>query len=367
MLRPAALACVLVMCGSACGGKAAKPAASAPTQPTAAAATVAPEPTPAEAPAPVDPWPSTKDGAVWTVVAWEMNDHDADAALKTAGLSTSPRAEPKTGRVEAVDVTGATTGWKASVTFDKATGKVESIVVKGDSVTVEEAHAARARLEGRFGAPKETRVHSSRQWETKAIEIQGDRPSWRVTQSLMRAGDAKSNVEWPSLSSLSWGMPLAAGKAAMKAAGFVPEKVPKPPPPPPPPPPKGRAKKPAPPPKPAKGATPPGVPKGAKVVELTFKKSEEHVQLSVIDKTGLYKVAVGQDVTDRKVAERRASEASSGLGSASSEAETETTVWRDAKTDARLQITGFQGQRIVVETYSNPAQAPESAPAAPKK
>jgi hypothetical protein len=340
---------------TACGGgaKTAAPPKPRPVAPPVVA-TAEPEPPPA----PSEPWPAPKASAAWSVVDWTMNDHDAEEALKAAGLTPQRLMDPS-GRVVSVDVASAMTGWKATVTFDESSGKVSSVIVRGDPVTIEAAQSARARLEGRFGAPKETKIHRSRQWGKKAVEIEGDKPSWRITQSLMREGKEKGAVEWPSLA-LTWGMSPAAVSAAMKASGYSIEKTT----------PALTASAPA-----AKNAKkgrskaktlasskpplPPGAPRGAKVVELAFKKAEERVVVSIVDKTGLFKIGVGQDVADRNTAEQRAALAAKGLGAALSEAETETSIWHDAKADVRLTITGFQGQRIVVETYQSPETVEE--------
>jgi hypothetical protein len=352
MRRAVALACALVV-GSACGGSATPPPRTSP------AAETRQETGPADPAAPreVPPWPETEPGAVWTVLTWDMNDAEAEAALRGVGLSPEPRTDDKGGRVESLTVPGAASGWKASVTFAADTGKVDAIVVRGDPVSPEAARDERKDLEERFGTPTETRVRWSKQCGKKAVAIEGARPSWRITQTLLReteanepseASEAKGPVEWPSLS-LSWGMPVKAARAAMKAAGFVPEKLPKLEEPPPP---KPRAKKTRKPrPKKEKPPPVPGLPPGAKLVELGFKKGDEHVQLSLVDKTGLYKVAVGKDVPDRKTAEERARDAALDLGACLSEAETEATTFRDAKAEVELKITGFQGQRIVYERY----------------
>jgi hypothetical protein len=328
-----------------CGG-ADKPApqAARPSPPATASA-----PAPAEpAPEPVEPWPSTKPGAAWTVVEWTMTDRDAAEALKQAGFDPRPRTDPATGRVEAVDVVSTLNGWKASIAFDAKTNQIETVTVRGDPATIPQAHAERASLEQRFGAPVETHVHWSKQCANdKAIEIEGPIPAWRVTQSLTRQGDAKTAVDWPSLETLTWGLPFAAVGPTMKRAGFVPEKLP---PPPKPPPSSGKKalKKTPPPPK-----VPP--PKGGKLVEIGFKKGEQHVRLGILEKNGLQQVAVGQDVADRKSAERRANDALGSLGSCLSEAETESSSFRDATADVKLNITGFQGQRVVFESYKNPS------------
>jgi hypothetical protein len=306
------------------------------------------DPTPPAPPAPPEPWPATRSGASWSVVEWTMNASECETALKDARLTPELRTNSKTGRVEALEVKGMEAGWKATIAFDEATTKVRSVVVRGDSITIESARRERARLDERLGAPKETSIHRSRQWETKAVEISGDRPSWRVTQSLLRSGDAKTNVEWPTLSSLAWGMSVAQTTAAMKTAGFAPEKIP---PPPKPKPPSGKR---TPPKKPEKPILPPTAPRGAKLVELTFKKGEEHVLVALVDKTGLFKVSIAQDASDRKTAERRASELAKDLGPALSEAETESSLWETPTAIVRLSITGFQGQRIVFESYRNP-------------
>ena len=65
-------------------------------------------------------------------------------------------------------------------------------------------------------------------------------------------------------------------------------------------------------------------------------------------------MSVGQDVSDRPAAERRAAELAKGLGSALSEAETESSLWQSPLAVVRLSITGFQGQRIVFESYRDP-------------
>ena len=55
-----------------------------------------------------------------------MNDSgEVASALQGAGLEPATRSYPKTGRVEAVDVGGAASGWKASVSFDDDTGRSE--------------------------------------------------------------------------------------------------------------------------------------------------------------------------------------------------------------------------------------------------
>lgn len=297
-------------------------------------------------PEPVDPWPATpKPGAAWLVVDWSMTDRDASDALERAGLRAQPRSDPANGRVEALDVASPLAGWKAQITFDAATNKVGTIVVRGDPATIAQAHAERAKLEERFGAPVETHVHWSKQCANdRAIEIEGPNPAWRVTQSLVRAGDAKTPVDWPSLKELTWGLPIAAVTSAMKSAGFVTEKVP--PPPKPPKPPKATKTK------PPKKKEPP--PKGGKLALLTFKKNDQHVKLGVLEKAGLQSVAIGQDVADRKAAEKRANDALGNLGSCLSEAETEASSFRDAAADVKITITGFQGQRVVFESYSLP-------------
>jgi hypothetical protein len=164
----------------------------------------------------------------------------------------------------------------------------------------------------------------------------------------MRANEEKSAVECPSVS-LTWGMPLTAARAAMTAAAFTREKIPGPPPSKSPP----QKKKPKPKPPAASTAKPP-----PKEIELAFKKGDAHVQLSIVEKAGLSKVSIGQDVADRQTAERRANEALSGVGTCLSEAETETTAFRDASADVQLSITGFQGQRVVFESYRNPDAEP---------
>lgn len=301
----------------------------------------------AAAPEPVDPWPSTRPGAAWTVVEWNMTEADARDALTRAGFDPQVRTDAATGRVEAVDVVSALNGWKAQITFDADTKKVATVTVRGDPATIAQAHAERANLEARFGPPVETHVHWSKQCANdRAIEIEGPLPAWRVTQSLTREGDAKTAVNWPSLEALTWGMPFAAVGPAMKSAGFVPEKLPPPP------------KKPTPDKKksaPPKKGRPPPPAKGGKLVEVGFKKNDQHVRLGILEKAGLQQVAVGRDVADRKSAERHANDALGSLGSCLSEAETEASTFRDATADVRLSITGFQGQRVVFESYRNPA------------
>ncbi len=359
-LRTSCLA--LVVTTAACATS--KPPPPPPKAPIAEAPREAP-PEEDEVEEPSEPFPPAKQGAAWTVVDWTMTDKEAAEALKTVNLTPARIIDPRIGHVVSLEVTSAQQGWKASIAFDEATNKVKSVVVRGDPVTVEAAREAHARLEKRFGAPKMSKVHRSRQWGTKAVEIEGGQAgqgAWRITQSLMREGKAKGQVEWPSLN-LTWGMSASAVTAAMKSSGFTTEKVApattavagakgsK----------KGRSKA-----KTLHTTKPPlpaGSPKGSKVIELAFKKGEERVLVSLVDKTGLFKVGVGQDVADQKTAEQKASLAAKGLGTALSEAEMETTEWHDAASDVKLTITGFQGQRIVVETYRDPAQ-PEDQGAA---
>ncbi len=335
----AAISIVSVLLAFACSSP--KPVPQGTTSPSSSSTLDAGPPTSSEPP---EPFPATKEGAAWTVVGFGMSAGNCTTALEETKLSFERRSNPKSSRLEAIDVASDVTGWKATIGFDDGE-KVKSVIVRGDSVTIESARAERARLEKRFGIPKETSFHRSRQWETKAVEISGDRPSWRVTQSLLRSGDKKDAVAWPSVSPLSFGMSVAQATAAIKAAGFVPEKVPAPPKPKP-----KRGKKP----KPEKPILPPNAPRGAKLIELTFKKGEEHVLLALLDKTGLFKVAIGEDVGDRTLAEQRARELAKDLGAALSEAETETSVWEDPNLALRLSITGFQGQRIVVERFFDP-------------
>jgi hypothetical protein len=293
------------------------------------------------APEPVDPWPATKPGAAWTVVEWTMTEREASEALTGAGFAPQTRTDPASGRVEALDVVSSLSGWKASIAFDATANTVATVTVRGDPATIPQARAERAKLEERFGPPVETHVHWSKQCKNdRAIEIEGPLPAWRVTQSLTRQGDATTAVDWPSLAALTWGLPVAAIGPAMKGAGFVPEKLPPPP------------KKPK---KPSGGKKSPP-PKGGKLVEVGFKKDDQHVRLGILEKAGLQQVAVGQDVADRKAAERRANDALGSLGSCLSEAETESSAFRDATADVRLNITGFQGQRVVLERYRNPAE-----------
>lgn len=349
MDRVALVFCFIAAC--ACGGGGAGKSATPATlgAATAADAGAATGGSTEPAPEPVDPWPSTKAGAAWTVVEWSMTEHEASEALKQAGFDPQARTDSASGRVETVDVVSSLGGWKASITFDADTKKVGTVTVRGDPATIPQARAERAKLEERFGPPVETRVHWSKQCANdRAIEIEGPLPAWRFTQSLVREGDAKTAVGWPSLETLTWGMPFATVGPAMKRAGFVVEKLPPPPKPPP-------SKKGAPPKKAPRPAPPP---KGGKLVELGFKKNDQHVRLGVLEKTGLQNVAVGQDVADRKAAERRANDALGSLGSCLSEAETESSSFRDATADVKLTITGFQGQRIVFESYRNPAADP---------
>ena len=355
MNRAAQIGCLLALLGWGCGG------ATKSDTPTAHAAAVAPadagaapaEPPPPE---PVEPWPSTKPGAVWVVVEWKMTDREASEALASAGFNPQPRTDPS-GRVEALDVVSPLNGWKAQIAFDATTKQVETVTVRGDPATIPQARAERAQLEERFGAPVETHVHWSKQCANdKAIEIEGPAPAWRFTQSITRQGDVKTAVPWPSLESLTWGMPLSAVAPAMRSAGYVLDKLPSPPP----------AKKPpagkkapkTPPPKPPKKGPPPPPPKGGKLIEVFFKKGDQHIRLGILEKAGLQSVGVGQDVADRKTAERRANDALGSLGSCLSEAETESSAFRDATVDLQLKITGFQGQRVVFESYKNPAADP---------
>lgn len=343
MRRIALAACVLAV---GCGATA-KPTTPTSTGATSAADAGATTAAPSEpAPEPVDPWPSTtKAGAAWLVVEWTMTEREAMEALKQAGFDPQARTDSATGRVDAVDVVSSLNGWKASIRFDADTKKVATVIVRGDPATIPQARAERAKLEERFGPPVETHVHWSKQCANdKAIEIEGPIPAWRVTQSLVREGEVKTAVGWPSLEALTWGMPYASVGPAMKKAGFVVEKLP--PPPKPPPGKKGAA---------PKKTRPAPAPKGGKLVELGFKKNGEHVKLGVLEKTGLHNVSVGQDVADRKTAERRANDALGSLGSCLSEAETESSSFRDATADVKLSITGFQGQRVVFESYRNPA------------
>lgn len=333
---------VLALTG-ACGGGS-KPTETAKTAPPVVDAGAIDAAAAEPAPEPVDPWPSTEPGKAWTVVAWTMTDREASEALERAGFHPQPRTDPATGRVEAIDVVSTLSGWKASIAFDADTKKVGGVIVRGDPATIAQAHAERAKLEERFGAPVETKVHWSKQCaNAKAIEIEGPLPSWRVTQSLQREGEAKTPVDWPSLSALTWGMPFSAVAPAMKSAGFASEKLPPPPKPPKPP----KASK--------KPARPPPPPKGGKLVEIGFKKNEQHVRLGILEKNGLQQVAIGKDVADRKAAERQANDALGNLGSCLSEAETESSSFRDASADVKITITGFQGQRVVFESYRNPA------------
>ena len=223
--------------------------------------------------------------------------------------------------------------------------KIRMVTVRADSVTRgRPANAERARLEERFGAPRETRVHWSKQYADKILEVEGAAPSWRFTQSLTRVGDAKSPVAWPNMS-LDVGHAARCGEGRDEARGFRPRK--------------DRVTRAA---EAAGGqarqgseaAPPRRTHPAAKLIELGFKKGGEHVKLSIIDKTGLYRFAIGQDLPDRKTG-RGSREASSGLGECLSEAETESTTYRDAMADVRLSITGFQGQRIVFETYRDPS------------
>jgi hypothetical protein len=356
LVRGFVRAFVLASLVAACGGSGAH-AESAPSSATTATPPRL-EPATAPAPAPVEPWPSTKPGAAWTVITWTMDHREALAALEEAKLPSTPRTDEKTGRVEAIDVTGAVNGWKASITFDATTGKVDAITVRGDPVSIESAHAERARLRERFGDPREAHVHWSKQCAGKGVDVEGGASSWRSTRIFSRpSADAKGLVEIAALS-LSWGLSLADTKAAATAAGFVPEKLP--PPPAPPPPPKGKGKPPpkAPKPKPKPAAKPkpppPGTPKPEKIVELPFKKGDEHVMLSVGEKSGLQRVAIGTDAPDRATADRRANDALTTLGACDSEAETDTSAFADATADVKLSITGFQGQRVVVVVYRAP-------------
>lgn len=344
MKHATAIAGILAIGGAcACGGGAKSTAERAPS--ATAAVDAGAEVTDA-APEPVEPWPTTPPGAVWTVVEWKMTERETRQALEQAGLRPQPRTDPASGRVEAIDVASALHGWKAQIAFDASTNQVATVIVRGDPATIAQAHAERAKLEERFGEPVETHVHWSKQCANdRAIEIEGPFPAWRVTQSLARPGDAKTPVDWPSLGVLTWGMPTAAVAPAMKRAGFVPEKLP-------PPPKTPRAKKP-----PPKKPRPSPPPKGGKLVELGFKKNDEHVRLGVLEKDGLQQVAVGRDVPDRKTAERRANDALPALGSCLSEAETESSSFRDAIADVELKITGFQGQRVVFEAYRHTAGA----------
>lgn len=352
MTRASPTICFLSLCALfGCGG-----ATKSDTQ-TAHAAPIAPPDAGAAAaeppPEPVEPWPSTKPGAVWVVVEWKMTDREASEALASAGFNPQPRTDAS-GRVEAIDVVSPLNGWKAQIAFDATTKQVDTVTVRGDPATIPQARAERAQLEERFGAPVETHVHWSKQCANdKAIEIEGPAPAWRFTQSITRQGDAKAAVPWPSLESLTWGMPLSAVAPAMRSAGYALDKLP-----PPPPAKKTPAGRKAPKPPPPKKGPPPPPPKGGKLVEVLYKKGDQHIRLGILEKAGLQSVSVGQDVADRKTAERRANDALGSLGSCLSEAETESSAFRDATVDLQLKITGFQGQRVVFESYRNPAAEP---------
>ena len=113
MDRLAPYACLLtVVCSSACGGAGTGKSTVETTHgvPAADAGTGASSAEPA--PEPVDPWPSTKPGAAWTVVDWKMTEHEAAEALKQAGFNPLRRNDPATGRVESVEVVSPLNGWK---------------------------------------------------------------------------------------------------------------------------------------------------------------------------------------------------------------------------------------------------------------